>query len=128
MAEFVQEKDCSWINIREGNTITDDALVHMEGSYTGLYGDVTVFHDEEDIDDARSFYNVMADHPRFREFLAKDCDRILGIFGQTGNPAVLPEFIKIFMTTLVDRCVDSPIVQEFEEFLDYRTNIKSANK
>lgn len=87
-----------------------------------------MLYDGEEIANKCSFYDVMIDHPRFREFLARDCDRILGIFGQTGNPAVLPEFIKIFMTTLVDRCVDSPIVQEFEEFLDYRANIKSANK
>lgn len=132
MANFIRAGTFSYFNITDGNTISDNALADMERNHIGLFGEISVTFDGEEIPGRRTFYDVMVDHPRFKEFLQKDVNKIIGTFAVVGdhteNPEVLSEFAALLMTILTKYHTNLPFMQDIEEFLDHRANIKSAKK
>ena len=80
-----------------------------------------------DANDSSTFYDHIVNHPMLEEFMAKEADQILDEFcDDHENPEVAQKFFRIMIGRVLAKLGHNSTIDDFEEFLDYRQNRKSA--
>ena len=124
-AEFFDDNDAYWIDVNgdtdeiPGNTL--DVLKQCHNNFSQF----TVFT-ENNKDEGESFYDNMANHPRLGEFMDQEINSILANIKKDEVKKKLFEIISNKFAIFLGINLTSSFIDDLEEFLDYKKNVKSA--
>ena len=91
------------------------------------FSHVDVLCDNNEDDDLETFYDHIHDDPNLERFMDFEANSILSFFNDSHkNPEIKEKFFIIMANKIMGKLGIDSSFQEFEEFLDYKRNIKSA--